>query len=76
MNLKNVNLDKRKETRKDSKQSQMPIKKQRDLGEKLQLSKQSSRKKRESLPKRKKKNPIGLERSLRRKPRSTLKGFK
>jgi hypothetical protein len=54
----------------------MPIKKQRDLGEKLQLSKQSSRKKRESLPKRKKKNPIGLERSLRRKPRSTLKGFK
>lgn len=76
MNLKNVNLDKRKETRKDLKQSQMPTKKQRDLGEKLQLSKQSSRKKRESLPKRKKRNPIGLERSLRRKQRSTLKGFK
>ena len=76
MNLKNVNLDKRKETRKDLKQSQMPTKKQRDLGEKLQLSKQSSRKKRESLPKRKKRDPIGLESSLRRKQRSYLKGFK
>jgi hypothetical protein len=47
LNPQSVSLDKRKETRKDWRQSPMPTKKPKDSEEKLQLSRQWSRRKSE-----------------------------